>query len=170
MKYKTVKSDFVSEDFFNYYKNIGKINKNLFYKITLEFNEAITDKMIDNNFVFSMPYKLGMIGIIKKKPKLIVLKNKIVGNIRKDFGASRKLWKQQYPDLTMQEIYKIKNKKYIYYTNEHTDGYIYKFKWLKETASFKNSNIYKFNICIKKARKLAQILKNNTLNIDYYGN
>lgn len=58
-----------------------------------------------------------------------------------------------------------KYNKVIYHNNFHSEGYVYRFKWAKATARFKNKKMYEFRPMRKNSRYLTQLIKAGKLTI-----
>jgi hypothetical protein len=138
-----------------------KIEADEFNKIVHEGNTAIINKIIYNNLKFLVPGRLGYIEIRKKKvsPKLDKDGKLDVKSLPADFGSTIKLWKED------EEAHK--QRRLVYHLNEHTEGYILKFKWDKASALVKNKSVYTFTPCRAAARAVAKAIK-ETPEIDFY--
>lgn len=163
-------ADYKSADIYNHYKDKvgGKaLPKEVFWRVWKEFVEARMKMVIYDNLEFYLPYRLGSLRVRVGQKALRIDKN---GNLKYaiDYGASVKLWKEMYPDLTIEEIKKIPNKKKVYFTNEHTDGKILYWYWDKITCNFKNKSAYKIELIREWKRMLAHRVK-KVKKIDYYG-
>lgn len=150
------------DDFYKYYRenNKTKIGRSLYGRIVKDFFYLLIQEIL-KGFIFNMPYKLGHIGIHRYKPRVKFDENGfnfIESNVSIDFGATNKLWREQ-PEL--------KHKKYIYHTNEHTNGFKYKIRWSKKGAYVKNIRAFKFQPSRYFNRSLAKHIKNNP-NQEYY--
>lgn len=59
--------------------------------------------------------------------------------------------------------------KVVYNFNDHSDGYLFKFKWIKKQA-FKNKELFKFKVSRDISRALPKAIKENkNLNFEEYG-
>ena len=137
--------------------------------IMKDFSIAIMNLMLTKNFEFRMPYRLGYLAIRKFRPKP---KFDETGNLKKgglpiDYGATQKLWVQQYPGLSREEIYNIPNKKLVYYNNLHTDGYLMKVVWDKKTVKVRNYKIYSIKLIKALRLYMGGVLKANP-NLEFY--
>lgn len=92
---------------------------------------------------FKMPLGLGLIQVVKYKPK--ALNNK---SLSVDYKASKEYDKK------------------IYHLNEHSDGYKFRLFWSKIPYTF--SDRYKYQLCLvrQNKRKLAQLIFNKKDYID----
>jgi len=156
---------------YRYYKKKYKqtnVSRKLFGDITREFYELIVPEIVKNNYIFRMPANMGKL-FIKSKPYEIkfdedgnVDKRKLAPNWKK----TKELWKKQYPDLTMQEIYNIPNKKLVYHLNDHSDRRIFKWFWDKTNSIVKNQQLYYVDVTRKWDRYLSNYAQNNY--VEYY--
>lgn len=128
--------------------------------ILSSINEAIATKIISENFHFRMPYKMGSLEIVKKKPKVIVDSNDNVRNyLPIDWGATNKLWKED-------PIAK-KKKKLIRHKNSNSEGYVFKTTYRKLNSNYANVKVYNFRTS-KNYRQLMVSLVRDNPNIDFY--
>lgn len=131
------------------FKDYHKIDENMSYfrfkRILDKFNEIIKEKILNASESFKMPCRLGLIAIVKYKPKTYTSKS-----LSKDYKTSKEL------------------NKTIYHLNEHSNGYKYRLYWSKNKNTF--PDIYKYNLSLvrQNKRKLAQLIFNGNdyINID----
>lgn len=131
------------------FKDYHKIDENMSYfrfkRILDKFNEIIKEKILNASESFEMPCRLGLISIVKYKPKTYTYKS-----LSKDYKTSKEL------------------NKTIYHLNEHSNGYKYRLYWSKNKNTF--PDIYKYNLSLvrQNKRKLAQLIFNGNdyINID----
>lgn len=131
------------------FKDYHKIDEDMSYfrfkRILDKFNEVIKEKVLNASESFKMPYRLGLIAIVKYRPKSYSSKS-----LSKDYKASKEL------------------NKTIYHLNEHSDGYKYRLYWSKNKNTF--PEVYKYNLSLvrQNKRKLAQLIFNGNdyINID----
>ena len=131
------------------FKDYHKIDENMSYfrfkRILDKFNKIIKEKILNASESFKMPCRLGLIAIVKYKPKTYTQKS-----LSKDYKTSKEL------------------NKTIYHLNEHSNGYKYRLYWSKNRNTF--PDIYKYNLSLvrQNKRKLAQLIFNGNdyINID----
>ena len=131
------------------FKDYHKIDENMSYfrfkRILDKFNEIIKENILNASESFKMPCRLGLIAIVKYKPKTYTQKS-----LSKDYKTSKEL------------------NKTIYHLNEHSNGYKYRLYWSKNKNTF--PDIYKYNLSLvrQNKRKLAQLIFNGNdyINID----
>lgn len=168
-----IQVDYKSDDMYKYFleKNPEKsyITKTLYMSIIKEFMSEIFNYMIFTNMEFYMPARLGTIRIQKR---MVNLQFKNDGTLDKsklgiNYRETLKLWEETYPELSLEEIKKIPDKKFIYHLNEHTDGYRLHFRWDKSTSNVKNQSAYRYKTTRTNKRNLARTVKEFP-NLKYY--
>lgn len=105
--------------------------------ISLYFQYAADD--LSTGTKISFLNKLGAIYLSKQKREVTYNPetNKIINYLPVNIYESLKLWKAR-PDLY--------NKTFVRYTNDHSDGFVYRFHYEHSKAIYKNKNIYDFKI------------------------
>lgn len=163
-------------DFYNYYasmyfrvKENGKtkiykdsifyIDRSLYSKIVGEFNKEICRLILEENYDFVIPARLGVIGIRKKKPiPYIDEDGSFINTLPVDWKKTKDLWNSDE---------KAKEKKTIIrHLNKKTYGYIAKFIYFKNTANYKNKSKYKIQPCRTLKRRLSNLFSSGKT--DYY--
>ena len=115
-----------------------------------------------------MPGRLGFIYIKKSPLKIRVVDGKLdTTKMIVDWGATWKYWREKYGDKTKEEIKQIKDKKVIYFTNEHTDGNVMKWYWDRTMCNIPNRTIYRFKPVKANRLNLANWIRNKDRNNDY---
>jgi len=118
-----------------YYKNSKKnyMDKRLYSYVMYELINRLLFMMLEEGEIIIMP-GIGNLMIVgeKKKPYIDKDGNVVIRN-KKNMSATFKLWKKN-PEL--------RGKKYIYYMNEHTDGYYYR-THLQRNKNLKNLKFFK---------------------------
>jgi hypothetical protein len=110
-----------------------------FRRVVEKFIKAIMEEVIVNNFKFVMPYGLGSLEIVKYKLSLhrTGVDNAVNWVATKQAGGKR-----------------------IFYTNEHSGGYKYIYKWTKRNNRFKFGYFYKLIMTRSNKRRLAKEVQN----------
>lgn len=137
-------------DAYKFYK--GKnckptVTKEEYSKICQLFNKKISDKIISESYEFKIPFGLGYLRIKGNKSKIRIKDGRIDPNrMPINWPETKKIWAELYnwPNISSEEFTAIKHKKYVFFTNEETDGYIYRWYWDKRTSNFKNQSVYNF--------------------------
>lgn len=155
-----------SEIYQKYITSLDSIEKKNFVYSQTELNSAIHSinrklmlNLIEKNIPIKMPYSLGEINIVKSKPKVQRMKN---GNLSMpiDYKSTNELWAK---DPIAKE-----NRKYIYFRNTETGGYVFKFFWNKRRAKVNQIKSYLFVPVKQIKRDLAQVVKNPLSKVDFY--
>lgn len=113
--------------------------------ILYTYNESFKEYILETGDKAKLPYGFGEFSINKKKRRR--LKNNIDG---KEFVNLPIDWQ------------KTKEKgKVIYNFNYHTEGYFFGWMWFKQSARFKNSDLWYFKPSRLTSRLLSHYLKTN---------
>lgn len=171
--------DYVTKDIYNYYKSkVDKPVSRVTFRDFLIGDDAdfsnskgiipqLMMKVINENFEWKMPFRLGIISVKKSKPKVLINhKGKITKRV--NFKASFEYWRKKYPGKTDEEIATIPNKPRIYHDNDETNGYQFKFFWDKFDAPVINITNYKLNIQRYFKRYLAAKVRDPLFKTDYF--
>jgi len=139
-----------------------KADYSLYSKILNLFNKKISKKIMEESFEYILPYRLGNLRIKKYKPSRKIDKN---GNLdykglSPDWKATKELWKK---DKNAK-----KNKKIVFHTNDHSDGYNYKWHFSNYRSNCENRSIYYFIPTRTNKRALAELIKNEEFTGDFY--
>jgi len=133
-------------------------------------NKKLTKLCIEESMEITFPYRTGRLRIKKYKPNLFTHDGKFIKErLAVDYQESKRYWEKEYPGLEMEEIFKIPGKTYVYYNNEHTDGYKYKFLWEKYgMVNVPGKSAYRFIPTRTIKRQLATWSKSPERKNDYY--
>lgn len=130
-------------------------------KIIDEFNLAIRDEILENSFDFNLPFRMGLLGIRKKKlTPWLDDTGKLINPLPVDWKATLDLWEAD-PKAKAQ-------KKRVRHFNEHTGGYIAQWYYSTSKATYQWKSAYAFIPCRTAKLKLSAILKDTTKTVDYY--
>lgn len=113
-----------------------------FKQILLDYFKYLRDEIMLNSKELKLPCRLGTIQIIKHLPKEYTGKS-----LRIDYKLSKEEGKA------------------IYFLNEHSGNYKYRFYWSKKDCLVKNKKQYQFVATRENKRNLAQLIFSKT--IDY---
>lgn len=128
-------------DYYKDYKRNSKdpVDKTLYSKVLKDYLQATRDGISTFGKTFNFPERMGRIEMRKSKRAVKVDKEgKIVNNLPINWKETKKLWEEN------KEAEKKKVK--IRYTNEHTNGYVFRPVYIKNTANYKNKTVYKLSI------------------------
>jgi hypothetical protein len=131
------------------------VDPKLYGNILKDFNKAIMSEILYDNFEYTLPSMLGELSIKKyTKSTLEIAKLPI------DWKETKSMWEED-PETREQ-------KKLIRQLNDHTNGQIFRFKYNKKKARYKNKSVYKFLACRTAKRELATALKDTNVEINFY--
>lgn len=161
------KADFSMPHIYRYYKKKQKglkkpiIEEFTFSKIIKTFNEAITEEIVNNSAEYRMPYRLGYLRIRKHKTRIVLdADGKLkTGHLHPNWAATNALWEKNAKAK--------EEKKLIWHTNKHSDGYYFKWFWDKTVCNITNSSVYSLDMCRDNTRAIAKALNLND-KLDYY--
>jgi len=161
------KSSVATNDFYKYYKtNIEKdsvydISKKEYTAILKDINKEIMQLIITTNFEFQMIPNMGNLSIRKAKSKLKLDKegNLIKSKIPVDYGKTNALWRAD-PEAK-------KKKKLVYFLNDHTEGFRFKFFWDKNNCKVTNKAYYNFRASRDNNRAI-NVAINTIDHLDYF--
>lgn len=106
-------------------------------------NQKMADQILLTMGGVKLPERMGDIYISKYRPK-----HWNGDRLQDDYPVSRDLQKK------------------IFFLNQHTEGFVYKFYWKKRYCGARNMRMWSFSSCRKLKRRLANILK--TTQKDYF--
>jgi hypothetical protein len=160
-------------DFFKYFKKTNEeseIDYSTYSQVIKDLNEEISKAVILDGFEFKLPGRLGYISIIKKKHRLKTNENGKVDTryLPVDFKKTKELWAEIYPDKTEAEILAMPDRKRVFHTNTHSDGFIYSWYYNKFTSNATNKSVYYFNPTRTNQRLLSAYVKSEDFANVYY--
>jgi len=140
-------------------QSYNDITRGVFGGVWDSFIDKVMVEVMEKGHRFTMPERMGMMYIGKYKPNLLkkdgTLNKK---SLRTDMYETKQLWKK-HPELY--------RKKYVYYTNEHTFGYVMKMHWNKYICNVRNKRIYQFYPTKARKTELAKAIKDPNISTDY---
>lgn len=146
-KYKhKINLSYGNDDIYKSYKdNGGTLTKKQFISIISKFNLKMSNKIVTEGVEFRLPYRLGFIRIKTNKQKIVIKDGKLdKSKLPIDWATTRRIWREDNPDLSWDEIYELEDKPLIYHTNSHANGYIMKWYWDRRLCNIKNQGLYGF--------------------------
>lgn len=169
-----VQVDYKSDDIYKFYKNSCKedktiVDKHIYMKVLKAFMKEKFNHMIYDNIEYILPARLGSLKIKSREIKLKLDKE---GNLDKsklsvDYAKTLEVWRKTYPNMTIEEIKQIPDRKIVYHLNDHSDGKRAHFYWDKITCNLKNQSAYRYQATRTLKRTLANVIKTMP-NIQYY--
>lgn len=141
VKLKYQRKCYTIADYYISYQNY--ITKNTLYdipfvkfkEVLLEYFKYLRDEIMLNSKEVKLPCRLGTLQIVKHQPKEFTGKS-----LRIDYKSSKELGK------------------IIYFLNEHSSNFKYRFYWSKKDCLVKNKSQYQFVATRQNKRDLAQII------------
>jgi len=160
-------SDYNVLDMYKYCKKEHglKLTKKEFIEHLNEITEYIVNRILFEADEYKLPHKLGHLRIKRRKQvlRLDAEGKLLVNKMMIDFNSCWKLWREQYPGKTDEEIAKIPNKKKVYFLNDHSHGYYNKFYWDKRSCVVQFNSIYKLEINRNWKQMLTKLSKQNMI-------
>lgn len=140
-------------------RNQTVLKQDKFKTFSYEFLKELSKVILESGFEYKVPHKMGYIRIKASKIKYKIKDGRIMpkkGII--DWGSCRKVWHEMYPGLTLKELKLIKDKPFIFYTNDHTNGEVYRWYWDKKTCNVPNHSVYTFEPVKQNRLRLKEIV------------
>lgn len=164
-----IQSDYNTPDYYKHYKSkhcSGDVTSKYhvtgsqYTRILKKFFQLVIEEKVYKGEEFIFPYNMGKLFIRKVESKVRLDKEgRLVNHLPVDFGATRKLWREN-PEAAEKKIL-------IRHLNKHTNGFVFKFIYNKEKARFKNKTAYRFEPIRKHKRNLAKLAKSKKHKIDF---
>lgn len=158
-KTKTYKYGIV--DIYKFYKSRTQqpVNYSIFVKAWRDFATSTVDDIV-NGKDFMMPFRVGVLGIRKRKIKVTLNPDGSIDKryLRPDWKATNDLWKE---DEKAKE-----NKQLVFHLNKHFGGFNCKWFWDKSTCCVPNQTAYSLVMTRGNKRKLAKAIFEG--DVDYY--
>lgn len=107
-----------------------------------EFNKGIGEYILSGG-IFTMPFRMGEVSVLKRRPKILKFNNTSVD------------W-----------FNTLKYNKLIRFTNDHTNNFKYRFHWGKQTCYVSNKGQYRMVMTRDLKRTLAKYIKSGEY--DYF--
>lgn len=147
-----IKSDYGVNDYYKFFiETTGNkdISRSEYGEILKEFNSHVRDELATKGYSFVFPCKMGKMELRKSKREVSLDED---GNVKNtmptNWKETRRIWSEN-PDMKERGVK-------IRYTNEHTDGYMFKIIFKKSRANFKNKSIYRIRFNRDMKRKLSK--------------
>ena len=152
------------KDIYKYYKSYSDlpVSYKVFTSVWKEFIDKVTSDIVEGGKDFTMPFRLGSVGIRKQKIKVKMNDDGTIDKryLRPDWKATKELWQKD-------ENAK-KRKQLVFHLNKHFNGYNAKWFWDKSTCSVTNQTAYSLTMTRDNKRKLAKAIFDEELEVDYY--
>lgn len=129
-----------------------KLTFEQFKRVIRTYNTMIMDYVLETGKEFKLPFGFGVITINKKKQVVFFEKDGVKRVVLAvDWKTTKELWEKN-PEAK-------ENKKVIFLTNEHSEGYRFKWLWFPKSARFMMADVWIFTPSRRSSRTLAQKLK-----------
>lgn len=119
-----------------------RVPYDLFVSLCTEYYKGVMDHIFDSG-IFFMPYRMGNVSIIKKKPKRMDSKTLPV-----DWQKTNEIGKR------------------VLQLNDHSNYYKFRFHWEKKSCYVSHKSGYRLEFTRANKRRLAQIIKSG--DYDYF--
>lgn len=161
---RKIQVDYGRDDIYSLYKKSvdNPVDKKMHSAVLNSFNKAISKAITENAFEYIIPFRLGILRIKKYKAqyKIDEETGKIIGNLPVNWKATNELWKDNDEAK--------KDKKMVYHTNEHSNGYQYKWNFSNYRSNCVNKSAYCFVPSRTNKRTLAALIKDENFTGDFY--
>lgn len=149
---------------YKFYKSYTEnpLDYKLFREVWISFIDKVTKGIVEEGKDFTMPYRLGSVGVRKQKIRVKMNPDGSIDKrkLRPDWNATKELWEKD-------DIAK-KNKQLVFHLNKHFGGYNCKWFWDKSTCAIPNQTAYSLTMSRENKRKLSEAIFNDELEVDYY--
>lgn len=154
-KYKT---EFHTYRFYAFYVEnyIRAVDRTKYAKIWDDFIELMIEAMIAKSYTWTLHNGIGSVKITKFK-----VKNKFKENGSLDLNRYKKDWKSTYE--LWDENPELYGKTFVYYTQEHTEGFSYRFNF----TPARKFRLYRLKVSRLVRIQLSKRLLSGDVNIDY---
>lgn len=161
---RKIKVDCGREELYNLYKTVvdKPVSKSTHSSVLNSFNKELSKAIMEDAFEYLLPFRLGSLRIRKYKAqyKIDEETGKIIGNLPVNWKATNELWSKN-PEAK-------ENKKRVYHTNEHSDGYQYKWNFSNYRSNCINKSAYCFVPSRTNKRALASLIKDEDFRGNFY--
>ena len=153
-----VKCNYGLPQYYKAYKKNSKDPKSskVYSAVLKDYLNANRNAVFNFGYIYVLPQRMGRIEIRKNKAEVKIDKNgKIINKLAPNWQATKRLWAENKEAK--------KKKIVIKYTNEHTDGYIFRPRYIKNTANYKNKSIYRMQVNREMRRNTNSAIMNKRL-------
>lgn len=135
------------------YKEISEnpISEKDYVKINNAFNKFLIGKALEGHKV-TLPGRCGLVWVNGKKRKLKVEEDGKITGLPIDWVKTKEV-RERNPKFA-------EEKKVIYITNPHTDGYVYKWFWSKKKIYIENKSLYGLQMSRDNKRAIWKAISN----------
>jgi hypothetical protein len=160
---RKIKVDYGRTDIYRFYNKIveNAVERSVHSKVLNEFNKEVSRLMLEEAFEYVIPQRLGTLRIKKYKPQIFDKDGNLKKtNLNPDWKKTIELWARDTEAKAA--------KKLVYHTNEHSDGYEYKWHFSNYRSLCKNKSAYCFVPSRTNKRAITALVKNENFTGDYY--
>lgn len=126
-------------------RNGSKVSIKDFIDITTSYALFMVDKVLEG-YQVNFPQNMGYLTVTGKKRLARFTEDGQIRGLAPDWKKTKELWNER-PDLKAK-------KQLVYCTNEHTNGFVYKYFWNKERAAIEDKAFYSFRLSKPNKQKL----------------
>ena len=163
--------DIKKYDFFAHYRKnakLAKLERTQYSRFIKELLNTYSEAIVKENLELKFG-KLGFIRVQAKKLNFFKKNGKLAKSLEVNWASTWVYWEGLYKGLTRDEIVELKNKKVIYFDNEHTNQEFYRHIWDNSTAIIKYKRFYKFKPSRQYSRMIKEVVTKPERKIFYYG-
>lgn len=162
---RKIKVDYGRPDMYKAFIKENKkdsISSSIYSKVLNDFNKGISKEILENAYEFVLPQRLGIIRIKKYKQKVKIDNqgNLDTSNLSPNWKATNELWAKNAEAK--------KQKKRLFHTNEHSDGYQYKWHFSNYRSVCVNKSAYCFVPSRDNKRAITVLVTDEDFNGDFY--
>jgi len=152
------------KDAYKFYKSYTEnpLDYRTFRGVWLSFIDKVTDGIVLEGKDFTMPFRVGSVGIRKQKIRVNMNEDGTIDKryLRPDWKATKELWARDEEAKN--------NKQITFHLNKHFGGYNCKWFWDKSTCSVVNQSAYSLTMSRENKRKLSRAIFDENTEVDYY--
>ena len=166
-----ITGDIKKYDFFSHYRKntkFEKLNRKTYSNFLKDLLTTYSETIVKENLQLKLG-KLGIIRIQAKKLHFFKKNGQRARTLKVDWGTTWEYWEKKYQEKTRDEIITLKNKKVIYFENEHTNQEFYQHLWDNATAIVKYKRLYKFKPSRQYSRLITTVVTDPNRKTFYYG-
>lgn len=160
----TIPAKYGLREAYKFYKSYTEnpIDYKRYREIWVSFIDKVTSGIVTEGKDFTMPFRLGSVGIRKRKIKVKMNPDGTIDKryLRPDWKATKELWER---DEEAKE-----RKQLVFHLNKHFGGYNCKWFWDKSTCSVPNQTAYSLTMSRRNKRKLSEAIFDENIEVDYY--
>lgn len=126
-----------------------RVDIKTYTEINKAYNKFLIRKALEGGEI-TLPSRLGTLSIVGRKPKMRLDEAGNIVGLAPDWVRTKEFWKNN-PEAK-------KEKKILYHTNPHTDGYRYKWVWSKNRVLVENKTLYALRLTRENKRAVHKAI------------